>query len=303
MKKTLFTCLAVLAVFAIASSAAAVTCTIDQRPGCDAARPVLPGQLRSRTATPITTGVGARDTIVTIMNASSAPMIAHVDVYDRQTIIRLDFDIALTGFDVQPMRMSDILSGFLPVTSNGDRRRRVPAQPVGDGLPGLGRLPPRASRCPRPPAWTTRRRRPSTRSRRSTSTSPSQLREDCDGDLDALAIGYMVIDHANYCNLSNPSDPVYYENDAIGMENNLWGEIIFTSGLGIPTYAMSTVNLEADAAFGDAAELDPFTPVRTFYARYWDPFTEAVLHELRLGRPRDRPLDQRSLGCRLRRPA
>ena len=33
MKKTLFTCLAVLAVFAIASSAAAVTCTIDQRPG------------------------------------------------------------------------------------------------------------------------------------------------------------------------------------------------------------------------------------------------------------------------------
>ena len=39
----------------------------------------------------------------------------------------------------------------------------------------------------------------------------------------------------------------YYYNDAIGMENNLWGEIIFTSGLGIPTYAMSTVNLEADA--------------------------------------------------------
>ena len=80
----------------------------------------------------------------------------------------------------------------------------------------------------------------------------------------------MVIDHANYCNLSNPTDPVYLQNDAIGMENNLWGEIIFTSGLGIPTYAMSTVNLEADQAFGDAAELDPFTPVRTFYARYWD---------------------------------
>ena len=32
MKKTLLTCLAIVAVFAIASSASAVTCTIDQRP-------------------------------------------------------------------------------------------------------------------------------------------------------------------------------------------------------------------------------------------------------------------------------
>ncbi len=32
MKKTLLTCLAIVAVFAIASSATAVTCTIDQRP-------------------------------------------------------------------------------------------------------------------------------------------------------------------------------------------------------------------------------------------------------------------------------
>ena len=47
--------------------------------------------------------------------------------------------------------------------------------------------------------------------------------------------------------------PTYYYNDAIGMENNLWGEIIFTSGDGIPTYGMSTVNIEADTAFGIAA--------------------------------------------------
>ena len=32
MKKTLLTCMAVVALFAIASSASAITCTIDQRP-------------------------------------------------------------------------------------------------------------------------------------------------------------------------------------------------------------------------------------------------------------------------------
>ena len=218
------------------------------------------------------------------MNASSAPMIAHVDVYDRQTIIRLDFDIALTGFDVQPMRMSDIISGFLPVTSNGlgdDACQRNPSASVYPDSDGFLRVRPLS---------------PATGLDNSQATTQysvpafnfdlaSQLREDCNGDLDALAIGYLVIDHANYCNLSNPSDPVYYENDAIGMENNLWGEIIFTSGLGIPTYAMSTVNLEADQAFGDAAELDPFTPVRTFYARYWDPFTEVFCTNCGSGDP------------------
>ncbi len=117
MKKTLFTCLAVLAVFAIASSAAAVTCTIDQRPAATLLVPYFQVSY-GFDGQPVREGAGARDTIVTIMNASSAPMIAHVDVYDRQSIIRLDFDIALSGFDVQPMRISDVLQGFLPVTSN-----------------------------------------------------------------------------------------------------------------------------------------------------------------------------------------
>jgi len=283
MKKTLFTCLAVLAVFAIASSAAAVTCTIDQRPGATLLVPYFQVSYDAD-GNVITTGAGARDTIVTIMNASSAPMIAHVDVYDRQTIIRLDFDIALSGFDVQPMRMSDIISGFLPVTSNGlgddacQRNQNASVYPDSDGYlrvrplsPATGLDNSQATTQYSVPAFNF--------------DLASQLREDCNGDLDALAVGYLVIDHANYCNLSNPSDPVYYENDAIGMENNLWGEIIFTSGLGIPTYAMSTVNLEADVAFGDAAELDPFDTVRTFYARYWDPFTEVFCTNCGSGDP------------------
>ena len=117
MKKTLLTCLAIVAVLAIASSASAVTCTIDQRPAATLLVPYFQvsfgpgGEL-------VTTGVGARDTIVTIANASSAPMIAHVNVFDRQSTLVLDFNIALTGFDVQAMRMSDVLGGILPASGD-----------------------------------------------------------------------------------------------------------------------------------------------------------------------------------------
>ena len=51
-----------------------------------------------------------------------------------------------------------------------------------------------------------------------------------DGVISGLIHGYITIDMVNYCNLSDPTDSNYFYNDAIGMENNLWGEIIFTSG-------------------------------------------------------------------------
>lgn len=268
MKKTLMTCLAIIAVFAIASTAVAVTCTIDQRPGATLLVPYfqvsygLDGEL-------ISTGVGARDTIVTIANASSAPMIAHVNVFSRESVLVLDFNIALTGFDVQAMRMSDVLAGVLP--ASGDTIGFDVCQRAGGNvypaLDGFLRVIPLA---------------PATGGDNSLATTDypvpafgpgfgivEDLRRNCDDGLDLLAIGYIVIDHANYCNLSDPTDPAYYVNDAIGMENNLWGEIIFTSGLGLPTYALSTVNIESDDQFGNVA-LGTTLPVRTFYAIYWN---------------------------------
>jgi hypothetical protein len=100
-----------------------------------------------------------------------------------------------------------------------------------------------------------------------------------DGVISGLIHGYITIDMVNYCNLSNPSDPLYYANDAIGMENNLWGEIIFTSSTGIPTYGSSTVNIEADRSFSNLANGGQFDQTatartRTFYSRYWSPTTE-----------------------------
>jgi hypothetical protein len=270
MKKTLMTCLAVVAVLAIASSAFAITCTVDQRPAATLLVPFFQVSYDSNGVL-VSGGDAARDTIVTIANASAAPMIAHVNVWNRESKLVLDFNVALTGFDVQAMRMSDIIGGNLPNTVNSagqDTCQRNASAAVYPNPDGFLRVRPLV---------------PATGQDNSQATTNydqpfnlgiiAGLRTNCAGTVEPNAIGYITIDHANYCNLSDPSDPNYYYNDAIGMENNLWGEIIFTSGGGIPTYAMSTVNIEADASIGAAAELLAL-PVRSFYARYWDPLNE-----------------------------
>jgi hypothetical protein len=90
-----------------------------------------------------------------------------------------------------------------------------------------------------------------------------------DGITSGAAVGYVTIDHANYCNLSNPNDENYYIFNAMGNENNLYGDIIFISGEGVGTYGASTIAIESDPSF--AGDETQFLRTRTFYARYWDP--------------------------------
>jgi hypothetical protein len=284
MKKTLMTCLAIAALFAVAGSASAITCTIDQHPAATLLVPYFEATF-APDGTPIGTGPDARDTLVTICNASSAPMIAHVNVFNERTELVLDFNIALTGFDCQSMSVARVLQGFLPATpvttahaaSANDACQRNPnagvysppvvtgeylrIRPVDTATPLDNTL---ATTLYPQPAWP------------AGSSFAQGVLDSLDGTDDSIGCGgvdgtitnpihgYMTIDHANYCNLSNPSDPNYYSRDAIGMENNLFGEVIFTSGSGLPTMGGSTVNIEADASL--AGDVD--TDIRTFYHRY-----------------------------------
>ena len=289
MKKALIACLAVAALFAIASSASAITCTLDQRPAATLLVPYF--QVSTDGSGGIVgSGALARDTIVTIGNASSAPMIAHVNVYDRFSVIQLDFNVALTGFDVQSMAMSQIISGHLPVTLDSDgndvcQRVGGAVYPSPDGF--LRVSPTGPTNVPATPQDNVN----GTTDYTGTffSIAEALTINDCDGHTDpgGLAFGYIVIDHANYCNLSDPTDPNYYIDDAIGMENNLFGEIIFTSGNGLPTYGISTVNLEADVTLGAATQAwAGGGPVaRTFYARYIDLVNETVCTNCGSGDP------------------
>ena len=324
MKKTLLTCMAVLALFAFASSATAIVCTIDQRPAATLLVPYFQAAFNSDGT--VTTGAGALDTLVTITNASSAPMIAHVSVYNERSFLVLDFNIALTGFDVQSMSMSGVLSGNLPqtpvstahVAPSGSLASDVCLRNPNAGPSGVNtgststymRIRPLCTytasgsnpTCvntadPNDPTLAT-----------TTYTSPAwpaggTFAINVLGSLDSAAgslgctvpasfplsgvlRGYLVIDHVNYCTISDPSSlgGTYYNLDAIGMENNLMGEVIFTSGSGVPTFGVSTVNIEASKVFGQTAgncwvggvcsgyqTQDNANRERTFYARYWAP--------------------------------
>lgn len=288
MKKTLMTCLAIAALFAIAGSASAITCTIDQRPAATLLVPYFEATFNPD-GTPLGAGADSRDTLVTICNASSAPMIAHVNVFNERTELVLDFNIALTGFDCQSMSMARVLQGFLPATpvttahvaSANDACQRNPnalTYTLG-AAPGSGRflrIRPVDTATPLDnslattlypqPAWPAGSSFAFGVLDSLDETDDTVACGGVDGDITNPVRGYVVIDHANYCNLSNPSDPNYYLRDAIGMENNLFGEVIFTSGSGIPTMGGSTVNIEADPSL--AGDINSEPRVRTFYARY-----------------------------------
>jgi len=303
MKKTFVTCMVLVALFAVANSASAVTCTVDQRPAATLLVPWFQVTFNPDGSPQTATSASlqpALDTIVTIGNASAAPTIAHVSVFNERSVLVLDFNVALTGFDIQAMRMSEILRGNLPstpittshVSVANDVCQRNSAAAVYPT--GFLRVRPNSPTTPEDntlatalyptPAFTQGGSfQLNTLDSLDTSADSLGCTAAPDGVITGLIHGYMTIDMVNYCNLSNPSDPLYYANDAIGNENNLWGEVIFTSSTGIPTFGASTVNIESDRSFGALAnnannpgqfDQTATARTRTFYGRYWSPTSE-----------------------------
>jgi hypothetical protein len=293
MKKTLMTCMAIAALFAIAGTASAITCTIDQRPAATLLVPYWEASVNPDGSI-LGTGPNARDTLVTICNASSAPMIAHAVVWNERTEIVLDFDIALTGFDCQSMSMARVVTGFLPATpittshvtattpGDGDACQRNGSALVYSGVGSQAgrylRIRPADTDASTPldnALATTRYPQPAWPFASDffwgvldslDETDDSRVCGGVDQVVSNPIRGYMTFDHVNYCNLSDPAQPNYYARDAIGMENNLFGEVIFTSGSGLPTMGGSTVNIEADPSLAGTSD-DPVRK-RTFYARW-----------------------------------
>ncbi len=321
MKKTFLTCMAVVALLAVASGAGAITCTIDQRPAATLLIPYFQATYNAD-ATALTTGATALDTLVTIGNASSAPMIVHVTVWNDRSEVVLDFNLALTGFDIQSWSMGQILRGFLPQTPVNSLHVPQTKDPVPDIVPGT-QVTINGNVCQSNPLSVvypagggylrvkpTITASPVDLTQASTvfpagpfpnaflfevldSLDTTKDTRTCLGGVDNVITnpihGYVTIDHANYCTLTNPDDPLYWTNDAAGFENNLWGDYIFTNGAGLGTMGFPAVTIEATscADFGGctaslvapgsladntAAPSNPASTTgpgkRTFYRRY-----------------------------------
>ena len=107
MKKTAL-CLALLGLLALGGQALAVICTIDEVPAATLLLPYFEVDLGNQ---------NGQTTLFSVNNASATAVLAHVVVWSDLSVPVLDFNIYLTGYDVQTINLRDILvGGSLPRT-------------------------------------------------------------------------------------------------------------------------------------------------------------------------------------------
>jgi hypothetical protein len=109
MKKTAIG-LALVGLLALGGQAAAVICTVDQVPAATLLLPYFEVDLNNPTGL---------TTLFSINNASATAILVHVQVWSDLSVPVLDFDVYLTGYDVQSINLRDIIvNGNLPQTAS-----------------------------------------------------------------------------------------------------------------------------------------------------------------------------------------
>ncbi len=271
--KRLALVLTLLCLLALGGQAFAELCTIDAVPAATLLLPYFEVDLEA----PAGEGV---DTLFSINNASAAPTIAHVSVWTDWTQPVLDFDVFLTGYDVQSVSLYQVLAvGNLPVTADeqsdqgqdGGRVDDVTStcdgsidscsphglNPEWDGsfidIPG----PVGVEDCIQIFPFFVN---PLLEDERLATIQAKLTGESIDGacygasHADGVARGYITIDNANACSLIFPNDPGYF-GDGVGGPalasnvNQLWGDWFLVDPANAFAEGDNLVHVEAEDGF------------------------------------------------------
>ncbi|HXU30989.1 MAG TPA: hypothetical protein VN851_10475, partial [Thermoanaerobaculia bacterium] len=108
MKKTV-SCLALLGLLALSGQAVATICTIDDVPAATLLLPYFEVDLNNPN------GI---NTLFSINNASATAVLAHVVLWSDLSVPTFDFNVYLTGYDVQTVSIRDIFNGSVPRTAS-----------------------------------------------------------------------------------------------------------------------------------------------------------------------------------------
>src|SRR3954469_5759953 len=98
-----------LCLWAVAGSAWATICDMGVQPSATLLLPYFEVDLGSSTG---------QTTLFSINNASATAALAHVVVWTDLSVPVLDFNIYLTGYDVQTISLRDLLTGWMPQTAS-----------------------------------------------------------------------------------------------------------------------------------------------------------------------------------------
>ena len=255
--KKLVLALALLGLLVAGQGAQAVIATIDDVPAATLLLPYFEVDLNS------TSGI---TTLFSINNASATAVLAHVMVWSDLSVPVLDFNIYLTGYDVETINMRDILGGVLPRTASDGQDPTDTISNQGTFSQDInfasctGLLPPPAGL----PASFVAHLQASL-----TGLSSTVLGNRCAGRAfgDNIARGYVTVDTVNNCTLRFPGDPGYFAPGGTGdvtNQNVLWGDYFYVNSGQNFAQGETLVHIEADA-------LNPETSVAgeyTFYGRY-----------------------------------
>jgi len=256
--------LALLGLLTFAPQAHAVPGTIDDVPAATLLLPYFEVDLDHPTG--ITT-------LFSVNNASSTAQLAHVTVWSDWSIPVLDFDVYLTGYDVQSFNLRDILvEGLLPQTGPGTTAAaNEPGSPRGPysgpqvAFPNCNST----SAPPLPPVYSIPAITASFQAHLQALLTGKRSPADntCAGVNygDNIARGYVTIDDVNSCSLLFPSSTGYFVSGGTGIADNdnvLWGDYIYFDPGQNFAQGETLVHIEADASvFNAPGEY-------TFYGRY-----------------------------------
>jgi len=205
-------------------------------------------------------------TLFSINNAAAAAVLAHVSIWSDLSVPLLNFDVYLTGYDVQTINLRDVIvNGGLPQTASTGQDPNGTISPKGP-LSHSANFPSCAGRLPPPPLS------PAITShlQQALTGKPSPILGGlCAGQLlgDNVARGYITVDTVGDCTSSFPGDPGYFAANNGGDvtdQNVLWGAwyIIDTSR----GYAQASDMVPIAA---DGTDPATSTPGRyTFYGRF-----------------------------------
>ncbi len=267
MKKTVLSVL--LLALAFAGQAGAVIGTIDQVPAATLLLPYFEVNLADPNG--ITT-------LFSVNNASATAILAHVVVWTDLSVPVLDFNIYLTGYDVQTINLRDILvNGVVPRTASAGQDPGDTISPKGSFSQDInfascsGQLP-----IPNLPASFLAHLQASL-----TGQASALLGGLCAGQAfgDNIARGYVTVDTVNNCTLRFTGDVGYWGSGGTGdgtNQNVLWGDYFFVNPGQNYASGDTLVHIEAAPGVGVSATMgtyagDPRTTVAgvyTFYGRY-----------------------------------
>lgn len=231
-----------------------------------------------------TASTDAVNTIFTITNTSNIPQIAHVTVWTDWSFPVLDFNIFLTGYDVQGVNLIDLIGrGIIPATSITSARGVLSATNTAN--PGFaGNV---STTCANLPGPIPENLRLAVQSALTTGDY-SLIDPTCTAPVGGThdnAIGYITVDVANTCSQTLPTTEDYYSTEIL-YDNVLIGDyqrINPTATTGNYAGGETMVHIRAVPEGGDAGtDLNaggafPYSNLPyTFYDRYVDPATPRI---------------------------